>query len=161
MIDEEEVEDALFWASLHGIKQVEFKTLRQWLADGGYVPPANPLDDRVSEELDTLLGCLAGLGVTVEFADHLSDRELYSWLLERGHLEAHLAPLPDSFMHIDVIGSGSDEDNRINLAYYASDEERARWKAEFPDDELPLRKRVPFDRNRSGSKRRAEMPDGS
>jgi hypothetical protein len=83
MIDEEEVEDALFWASLHRITRVEFKTIRQWLADGGHVPPANPADNRVSAELNTLLDRLAGLGVVVEFADHLSDRELYSWLHER------------------------------------------------------------------------------
>jgi len=82
MIDEDEVEDALFWANLHGITRVVFKTLRQWLANGGYVPPADPPDDRVSAELNTLLDRLADLGVVVEFADHLSDRELYSWLLE-------------------------------------------------------------------------------
>ncbi len=137
MIDEEEVEDALFWAGLHGITKVEFKTLRQWLADGGYVPPANPPDDRVSAELETLLDRLAGLGVIVEFADHLSDRELYSWLLASDHLEAQIAPLPDSFMHIGVVGTGSDEDNRLYLTYYASEEDRDRWKSEFPDEELP------------------------
>jgi hypothetical protein len=133
MIDEEEVEDALFWAGLHGITKVEFKTLRQWLADGGYVPPANPPDDRVSAELETLLDRLADLGVVLDFSDHLSDRELYSWLLASEHLEAHWAPLPDSFMHIDVIS----EDNQLYLMYYASEEERAQWKEDFPDEELP------------------------
>jgi len=108
MIDEEEIEDALFWANLHGIKEVEFKTIREWLAHRGYVPPADPAD--FSAELTTLLDRLADLGVVVESADHLSDRELYSWLLKSGHLETHLAPLPNSFVHIDVVGSGSDED---------------------------------------------------
>ena len=42
MIDKEEIDDALFWADLHGISRVEFKTIREWLADGGYVPPASP-----------------------------------------------------------------------------------------------------------------------
>ena len=90
----------------------------------------------------TLLDHLASVGIVVEFADHLSDRELYAWLLESGHLEAHIALLPDSFLHIDVIGSGSDEDNCLYLTYYASDEERAEWKRQFPDDELPPRKRL-------------------
>jgi hypothetical protein len=152
MIDEEEIEDALFWANLHGIERIEFKTLRQWLADGGFVLPANPPDDRLSAELNTLLGRLAGLGVVVEFADHLSDRELYSWLLESGHLEAHFSPLPDSFVHIDVIGSGSDEDNRLYLTYYASDEERAQWKERFPDEELPPRQKLPYDGDRRSAR---------
>jgi len=136
----------LFWANLHGITDVEFKTIRQWLADGGYVPPAHPADNRVSEELTTLLDRLADLGVVVDSTDHLSDRELYSWLLESGHLETNLAPLPDSFLHIDIIGSGSDEDILLYLTYYASGEDRARWKEQFPDEELPPRKPLPYER---------------
>jgi hypothetical protein len=140
MIDEEEVEDALFWASLHGSKKVEFKTLHEWLADGGYVPPANPPDDRVSAELNTLLDRLADLGVVVEFADHLTDRELYSWLMDSGHLNGHIAPLPESFIHMSPIGGCSDEDNQVWLTYYATDQDRDEWKSQYPDETLPDRK---------------------
>jgi len=70
MIDKEEIDDALFWADLHGIARPEFKTIREWLADGGYVPPASPDDDRVSAELETLLDRLADLGIVI--ASHRS-----------------------------------------------------------------------------------------
>ena len=145
MIDKEEIDDALFWADLHGIKDVEFKTIREWLAHRGYVPPTNPPDSQLSGELETLLDRLEDLGVVVEFADHLSDRDLYTWLMEGGHLEGHIALLPDSYIHMSPIGGCSEEDNEIYLAYYASDEDRASWKEQFPDDELPARKPLPYD----------------
>jgi len=140
MIDEEEVEDALFWAGLHGIKDVEFKTIREWLAHRGYVPAANPPDDRVSDELETLLDRLADLGVVVEFADHLTDRELYSWLMDSRHLNGHMAQLPDSYIHMSPIGGCSNEDNQVWLTYYAADQDRDEWKTQYPDETLPDRK---------------------
>lgn len=117
----------------------EYKMVREWLAESGYVPPPDVPDDRISSELYTLLDRLAFLGIVVEFADHLSDRELYDWIT-REHLEAHIPLLDETVVHFDVIGSGSDEDNHLYLTYYASEEERARWKADFPDEELPPRK---------------------
>jgi hypothetical protein len=125
----------------------EHKKLREWLAESGYVPPENLPDDRVSAELRALLDHLAFLGVVVEFADHLSDRELYAWLTDSEQLSAHIAPIPGNILHFDVIGSGSDQDNRLYLTYYASDEERAEWKAQFPDEELPPRKRPSYSRD--------------
>jgi hypothetical protein len=113
----------------------EYKTVREWLAQSGYVPPPDVPDDR---ELCTLLDRLAFLGIVVESGDHLSDRELYDWLTDQ--LSAHLALLDETIIHFDVIGTGSDEDIRTYLTYYASEDERARWKADFPDDELPPRK---------------------
>jgi len=147
MIDKEEIDDALFWADLHGISRVEFKTIREWLADGGYVPPASPDDDRVSAELETLLDRLADLGIVIEFTDHLSDRELYSWLVESGHLDGHMALLPDSFIHVSPIGGGSEEANQVYLTYYATDQERACWKEESPNEELPPKQQPRYKRD--------------
>ncbi len=127
------------------VERAEHKTVREWLAQSEYVPPENVPDDRISSELDALLDRLAFLGIVVEFADHLSDRELYDWLTH--HLDGHLALLGDTIIHFDVTGSGSDEDTRTYLTYYASEQERARWKAEFPDEELPPRKTPPYDRD--------------
>ena len=58
---------------------------------------------------------------------------------------AHRAD-PGHHPHLDVIGGGSDEDNQAYLKYYASDEERARWKADFPDEQLPPRKQPQYKR---------------
>ena len=120
----EEEMDALFQ------RKVEIRTLREWLAEDGYTPPENPTD--MSAELRTLLDHLASLSVVVEFGDHLSDRELYAWLSEQ--LGAHTALIPDTILHLDVIGGGSDEDNEAYLKYYASNEE------------LPPRKRLQYSR---------------
>ena len=48
----------------------------------------------MSAELRTLLDHLASLSVVVDFGDHLSDRELYTWLSEQ--LGAHIALIPDT-----------------------------------------------------------------
>jgi hypothetical protein len=103
------------------------------------------LQEEMDAELRTLLDRLASLGVVVEFADHLNDRELYSWLSEQ--LGAHMAVMPGSFLHFSPIGGGSEEDNQIYLTYYATDDERTDWKASFPDEELPPRKRPPYNRD--------------
>ncbi len=123
-------------------RKMEVKTLREWLAEEGYVRAEHPAD--VGDELRTLLDHLASLGVVVEFGDHLSDRELYVWIGEQ--LNGHMALVHDYILHLDVIGSGGDEDNQLYLTYYASDAERARWKTEFPDEELPPRKELQYKR---------------
>jgi hypothetical protein len=141
-IDELEEEIAEFYGNLYG-RKFEVKTIREWLADDGYNPPESPED--VSAELSTLLDHLADIGVVVEFADHLSDHELYAWLI--GQLGAHLAVTPGGFVHFSPIGGCSEEDNQIYLAYYATDADRADWKAQFPDDELPTKKDPPHKRD--------------
>lgn len=35
MIDKEELEDILFWADLHGVRDVEIKTIREWIERDG------------------------------------------------------------------------------------------------------------------------------
>src|SRR6266550_6212028 len=102
-------------------RKFEIKTLREWLAEDGYVPPENPSD--VSAEVRTLIDHLASLGIVVEFADHLSDRDLYAWLNQ--HLGGHMALKPEDFLFLSPI----DDDQQIYLAYYATDKERAEWKA--------------------------------
>jgi hypothetical protein len=134
--DLEEEMDELFQ------RKVEIRTLREWLAEDGYLPPDNPSD--VSTELCTLLDYLGSLNLMVEFADHLSDRELYAWLSEQ--INAHIALIPGTSLYFDVIGGGSDEDNEAYLTYYASDEEREQWKADFPNEKLPQRKRPLYNR---------------
>jgi hypothetical protein len=55
--------------------------------------------------------------------------------------------LPGTVLHLEMVGHGDDEDDRTWLSYYATDEDRARWKEEFPDEELPPKKEAPFKRS--------------
>ena len=146
-ISEEELDDARFWADLHGIKDIEIKTVRQWLESGGYKVDPHPPDEELAKRLSTLIDALSSIGVFVTSTDHLSDRQLYEFLFAQ--LGGHMALLPNSSVVIDVIGGGSEEDNRLYLRYYATDEDRARWKEQFPEYELPPRQSPPYDRDRS------------
>jgi hypothetical protein len=77
--------------------------------------------------------------------------------MNQGHLEAHVPLVDETIIHFDVIGSGSEEDTHIYLMYYASEEERARWKTDFPNDELPPRKTPPHTRPSTDAVRRTEF----
>ena len=41
--------------------------------------------------------------------------------------------LPMGNCHLDVLGACREEDIILSMRYYAYDEERARWGADFPD----------------------------
>ena len=147
-IDDDEFEDEVFWAELHGIHDVEFKTIRCWLETNGYQVVPDPSDEDMPRALETLIEALADLNVCVQYTDHLNDRQLYEFLIHPDRLNAHTSRLPNSFVVFDVIGSGSDEDNELYLRYYASEADRLEWKEQFADDELPPREKPPFDRDR-------------
>jgi len=146
-INKEDLDDILFWAELQGVRDVEIKTVREWLERDGYTIDPHPGDAQLRIVLAELVDRLFSIGVFVHSTDHLSDRELYEWLLQ--HLSGHIALLPNSFVHLDVIGSGSEEDNELYLRYYATEEDRASWKERFPDYALPPHEVPPYDRDRS------------
>jgi hypothetical protein len=114
------------------------------------IPPAG-LDDReLRVKLQEALYALAAIGCFLHDTDHLSDRELYTWLWSDGLREEtpDLSQLGGAW-HMSPIGSGTDEDIAIFLKYYASEKERRRWKADFPGDALPPHCPLPYDRDRS------------
>ncbi|MEO8036163.1 MAG: hypothetical protein ABI837_17135, partial [Acidobacteriota bacterium] len=84
-----------------------------------------------------------------ESTDHLSDRELYRHLVESSLLEpAMLIPEDPSYgMHIDIIGGFSEDDIRIYLTYYADEEERESFRADYTG-EFPPALPHPYDRDR-------------
>jgi hypothetical protein len=148
MMDEEELSDTLFWAELHGVKDVEIKTIREWIECDGYAIDPHPSDETLNAALMALIDHLASVGVFLTSTDHMSDRELYDFLVQGDLLRAHRALLPDSFVCCDVISGGSAEDHAIYLRYYASEDDRARWARDFPEDEMPPREKPPYDRDR-------------
>jgi hypothetical protein len=81
----------------------------------------------------------------------LSDRQLYTELWGE-ILREPMVLMPDeaSFAcHIDMIGSGSEEDMLLYMKYYADERERRSWLEEWPDDRLPEHEDPPYDRDRT------------
>ena len=111
--------------------------------------PENLNDTELTAKLWEVIKALALLRVYLSHTDHLSDRELYTNLWNESlREELVLQPTDASFAcHIDLISSGSEEDNNINLKYYADEDERTRWAQEWPGEPLPNHERLPFDRD--------------
>ena len=50
--------------------------------------------------------------------------------------------------HIDLVGSGSDEDIEMFLRYYADASHRQQWLLDWSKDMMPETKPLPYDRDR-------------
>jgi hypothetical protein len=103
-------------------------------------------NDDVTRELTNLVWNLADLSIYIDSVDHLSDRELYAALLS-------FCDEPNIFFPgskraccgWSPIGGGTEDDNQTYLRYYASDEERERWKTDYCET-LPPKDLIPFPR---------------
>lgn len=105
-------------------------------------------DDALAAKLLEIASALFDVGIVLEQTDHLSDRELYRWLVARVLRKETILSTDDlSTWHVSPIGGGSEEDNEIYLRYYADDEDRARWQADFGEP-LPAKEPRPYDRDR-------------
>ena len=107
-------------------------------------------DEEIGRKLWDVIHGIAQLGVFLHHTDHLSDRELYIYLWSDALREpAVLMPEDSSYAyHIDLVGSGSEEDIQLFLRYYASNKERREWLKDWPTDPLPDREKPPYDRDR-------------
>jgi hypothetical protein len=142
---------AQFWQSVAAYEQAPLTTHFQQLEEAGVeLPEPEAMDDRrLTAKLWEVLEGLARLRVFLGQTDHLSDRELYA-LLWCELLREPVKDMPldeSSAWHIDLTGSGSEEDTYLYLKYYADEETRRRWAADFPGDEMPERVAPPFDRD--------------
>ena len=89
------------------------------------------------------------IGIVIEQTDHLSDAELYRFLVDDALLQETIISVGGGggTWHISPNGSGSEEDDAIYLRYYADDETRERWHREFGCP-LPPKEKLPYDRDR-------------
>jgi len=119
------------------------------------VPPAELDHAATTARLWEIIHELARMRCFLYNTDHLSDRELYDWLWSTGLREEtpDRDGMADAAWHTSPIGAGNDEDIAIHLKYYATDEERDRWSRDFPEDAMPKRATLPFDRDRHLPKR--------
>ena len=113
------------------------------------LPPAEITDETLTPILWELLHNLALCGFYLLHSDHLSDRELYAELWERGLRDpAHLPGrnLRGGWFH-DFLGSWGEDEMQLWLRYYAGDEDRAKHAKDWPKDTLPPREKPPFNRD--------------
>lgn len=145
-------EAAQFWLSVAAYEQAPLTTHFQQLEEAGIELPApESLDDRaLTAKLWEVFEALARLRVFLSQTDHLDDRALYTLFWHDLLREAVKdRPLDDSSTwHIDLLGSGSEEDTFLYLKYYADAATRRQWAANFPDDEMPEHEEPPLDRDR-------------
>ena len=114
------------------------------------IPDECDLDDEsLHARLWEIIKAMDAVGMILESTDHLSDRELYRYLVTDALCEETILPTPGSGgrWHISPIGGGSEEDNEIYLRYYADDETREQWHRDFGAT-LPAKEPPPFDRDR-------------
>jgi hypothetical protein len=114
------------------------------------VPPAELDDSDLHAKFEEVLQTLGEMRCFLHDTDHLSDRELYTWLWTDGLREEtpDMTKL-DGAWHTSPVGSCTDEDIAVHLKYYANKKERLRWKKEFPNDPLPLHCPLPYNRDKN------------
>ena len=114
------------------------------------IPPAELDETGLYARLHDVLRALAEVRCFLENTDHLSDRELYTWLwAEALREETPDLSQPGGAWHISPIGSCDEDDMAVFLKYYASEKERHDWQEEFPSDPLPPRCPLPYNRDRN------------
>ncbi len=141
-----------FWEYVVAFEEAERITSFDLLVQGGVALPApEELDDRqLNAKLWEVIRGLALLRTFLYSTNHLSDRELYEELWhEQLRVENPDMPIDENYAcHIDLVGSGSEEDSELYLRYYADEEERNQWAKDWPNDIIPARETPPYDRDR-------------
>jgi hypothetical protein len=141
-----------FWQQVVAYEAAPWTTHFQQLEEAGVELPApETMDDQtLTAKLWEAIERLAQMRVFLSQTDHLSDRELYTDLWSEVLREETKAMSYDEYSawHIDLLGSGSEEDTYLYMKYYADEESRQRWLDSFPDYEMPEHEDPPYDRDR-------------
>lgn len=141
-----------FWRRVVEYEVAPSTTDFQRLTEAGLeLPEPDTMDnEQLTSKLWELIDALSRIRVFIRETNHLSDRELYS-LLWGDVLRQETPILPDepgSAWHVDLLGSGSETDTYLHLKYYADEDWRQQWLADFPDYDMPAHENPPYDRDR-------------
>lgn len=119
--------------------------------DGVELPAPDELDDdQLALKLIEVIHKMAERRTYLENTNHLSDRELYTYLCDEvfNELTPDIDPALEMNCHIALTTSGSDEDIQLWLRYYADEATRTEWAQDFPEMAIPPHEDPPFDRDR-------------
>jgi hypothetical protein len=130
------------------------RPIRELLAEDGLhpLPPTSVPDHELESHLERLIEALAQRGLLLCQTDHLSDRELYTLLVDQvlGE-ETESYPINSGwFTHLELarFGAPNGEDGTcVFLRYYADESEREEWQQEFPNELIPPDEEPPYDRD--------------
>jgi hypothetical protein len=141
-----------FLKNVLAYETAQYKPLFDTLVESGIsLPRPDELDDaQLREKLWEIIRALELLRVYLDHTDHLTDRELYSDLWME-LLREPVAIFPGdaaSEHHLDIVGSGSEEDINLWLKYYAEDQTRKSWAEEWGSAKVPTHEQPPYDRDR-------------
>ncbi len=140
-----------FWGNVLAYESAEKTCHFNQLTERGLDMPApEDIDDaQLTAKLWEVVEGLAKLQVFLSQTDHLSDRELYEhlWYDSLREITPDLPPSMGWICHLDMLGSGSEEDIELHLKYYADDEDREFWSKDFPGDAMPAHVDPPYDRD--------------
>ena len=153
-----------FWSHIHAFETAPYQPLRSALLKRRGLSPVSPdqlsTNDDLHEALWLLLDTLGSMRVYFHYTDHLSDRALYELLLNKVLPEETQIMPEDSewncrYDMADYPTADASESNMVYLKYYADDIERDYWRDEFPEDSMPQKAELPYDRDRKLPCRRA------
>jgi hypothetical protein len=152
-----------FWQHVVNYEKAPWTSSFQCLLEGGVAlpTPEELSDDDLTAKLWEVVHHLEKRRTFLSTTDHLSDRELYTYLWSHVLHEAYKdMPFdPYSAHQIDLLSSGSDEDTFLYMKYFADADYRNQWMTDFPDYGMPDHVQPPFDRDRRLPKATYGDPD--